>query len=127
MTLSHILVWHFFSNVCVSPDLDVCLVELEQRVQFFRLKMTTNSQAIDMSSKTEKEMKTANKKKSQLLQEAEEYKEKLEQRGVIYVSRVPPFMKPNKARDLFEQYGEVTRLYLAEEGEYTVDSCNMYA
>jgi hypothetical protein len=25
-------------------------------------------------------------------------------------------MKPNKAKSLFEQYGEVTRLYLAEEG-----------
>lgn len=31
-------------------------------------------------------------------------------------SRVPPFMKPNKVRSLLEKYGEVTRLYLAEEG-----------
>jgi hypothetical protein len=33
-----------------------------------------------------------------------------------YRSRVPPFMKPNKVRSLLEKYGEVTRLYLAEEG-----------
>ena len=53
--------------------------------------------------------------KSTIRKEAEIYTAKLEKRGVVYLSRVPPFMKPNKARDLFEQYGEVTRLYLAEE------------
>ena len=55
-------------------------------------------------------------KKGKLLKEAEKYKEALEKRGVIYLSRVPPFMKPNKARNIFEQYGEVTRLFLQEEG-----------
>jgi ESF2/ABP1 family protein len=55
-------------------------------------------------------------KKGKLLKEAEQYKESLEKRGVIYMSRVPPFMKPNKARNLFEQYGEVTRIFLQEEG-----------
>lgn len=55
------------------------------------------------------------KSSGKLQREAEKYKEKLEKRGVIYMSRVPPFMKPNKARSVFEQYGEVTRLYLAEE------------
>jgi ESF2/ABP1 family protein len=53
--------------------------------------------------------------KEKLLQESKAYREGLERRGVIYMSRVPPFMKPNKARNLFEQYGEVTRLFLAEE------------
>lgn len=55
-------------------------------------------------------------KKGKLLKEAQEYKQALDKRGVVYMSRVPPFMKPNKARNMFEQYGEVTRLYLAEEG-----------
>jgi ESF2/ABP1 family protein len=50
-----------------------------------------------------------------LIQEAKEFREKVAKRGVIYMSRVPPFMKPNKARTLFEQYGEVTRLFLQEE------------
>eukprot|EP01032_Pedospumella_encystans_P030223 gene30223-34113_t len=54
-------------------------------------------------------------KKGKLLEEAQEYKQALDKRGVVYMSRVPPFMKPNKARNMFEQYGEVTRLYLAEE------------
>lgn len=53
--------------------------------------------------------------KSQLKKEAIKYREDLEKRGVVYLSRIPPFMKPNKARVLFENFGEVTRLYLAEE------------
>lgn len=53
-----------------------------------------------------------------LQQEAILYREEFQRRGVIYMSRVPPFMKPNKAKSMFEQYGEVTRLYLAEEGIY---------
>lgn len=51
-----------------------------------------------------------------LQREAKLYRDEFQRRGVIYMSRVPPFMKPNKAKSIFEQYGEVTRLYLAEEG-----------
>lgn len=54
-------------------------------------------------------------RRSRLLEESAEYTEKLAKRGVLYMSRVPPYMKPNKARAIFEQYGEVTRLYLEEE------------
>lgn len=47
--------------------------------------------------------------------DAIEYAQTVQKRGVIYISRIPPFMKPNKVRNCFEAYGEVTRLYLAEE------------
>eukprot|EP00898_Chlorokybus_atmophyticus_P007658 jgi/Chlat1/7894/Chrsp66S07203 len=40
----------------------------------------------------------------------------LQQRGVIYLSRIPPFMKPLKLRHILSQYGEVLRIYLAPEG-----------
>lgn len=63
------------------------------------------------------EVRLKEPKKGKLIKEAEEYKQALDKRGVIYISRVPPFMKPNKVRNMFEQYGEVTRLYLAEEGK----------
>jgi hypothetical protein len=36
----------------------------------------------------------------------------------VYISRVPPFMKPAKLRHLLEQHGEVLRLYLAAEGAH---------
>lgn len=64
---------------------------------------------------SESEAKSRETKGTSLRQEAKSYSENLERRGVIYMSRIPPFMKPNKARTLFEQFGIVTRIYLAEE------------
>ena len=37
--------------------------------------------------------------------------------GIIYISRIPPFMKPLKVRHIFSKYGEVGRVYLQPEGE----------
>lgn len=33
------------------------------------------------------------------------------------MSRVPPFMRPDKVRSLLEVYGKIGRIYLAPEGE----------
>ena len=44
-----------------------------------------------------------------------QYAESAKKKGVIYLSRIPPFMKPNKVRNHFEMYGEVTKLFLSEE------------
>eukprot|EP01035_Chromulina_nebulosa_P031863 gene31863-42504_t len=78
--------------------------------------MTSNSEDEDIQSETElPKSKVSKREKDRLRKDAEQYRESLAKRGVIYISRVPPFMKPNKARTMFEQYGEVTRLYLAEE------------
>ncbi|KAM0340484.1 hypothetical protein ACHAPU_010472 [Fusarium lateritium] len=35
--------------------------------------------------------------------------------GVVYLSRVPPFMKPTKLRSLLEPYGTINRIFLAPE------------
>lgn len=35
--------------------------------------------------------------------------------GVVYISRVPPFMKPHKLRSLLERYGKINRIFLAPE------------
>ena len=37
-------------------------------------------------------------------------------KGIVYLSRVPPFMKPVKLRHLLSQHGEVLRIYLEAEG-----------
>jgi ESF2/ABP1 family protein len=37
-------------------------------------------------------------------------------RGVVYLSRLPPFMKPAKLRHLLQQHGDILRIYLAAEG-----------
>ena len=36
--------------------------------------------------------------------------------GVVYLSRIPPFMKPIKVRQLLSEYGEVGRVFLQPEG-----------
>jgi len=35
--------------------------------------------------------------------------------GVIYLSRIPPFMKPTKLRSLLEPYGDINRIFLSPE------------
>ncbi|ORY86137.1 hypothetical protein BCR37DRAFT_339297, partial [Protomyces lactucae-debilis] len=35
--------------------------------------------------------------------------------GVVYLSKVPPFMKPHKVKHLLSKYGEVGRIFLAPE------------
>ena len=37
-------------------------------------------------------------------------------RGVVYVSRIPPFLKPIKLRHMLEQFAKIGRVYLAPEG-----------
>lgn len=76
-----------------------------------------DEEEVNEDSSFQMETKKSLKKKEadRLKKDAAEYRENLAKRGVIYISRIPPFMKPNKARTIFEQFGEVTRLYLAEE------------
>ncbi|CAM9773911.1 unnamed protein product, partial [Chrysoparadoxa australica] len=45
----------------------------------------------------------------------EAYNAKLAKRGVVYLSRVPPHMKPAKLRHLLEHHGQIERIYLAED------------
>ncbi|GAP93440.2 putative pre-rRNA-processing protein ESF2 [Rosellinia necatrix] len=35
--------------------------------------------------------------------------------GVIYISRIPPFMKPGTVRSIFERFGKINRVYLSPE------------
>eukprot|EP00325_Prymnesiales_sp_UTEX-LB-985_P022987 CAMPEP_0174720512 /NCGR_PEP_ID=MMETSP1094-20130205/33707_1 /TAXON_ID=156173 /ORGANISM="Chrysochromulina brevifilum, Strain UTEX LB 985" /LENGTH=278 /DNA_ID=CAMNT_0015921003 /DNA_START=39 /DNA_END=875 /DNA_ORIENTATION=+ len=59
---------------------------------------------------TKKVVKPLSKKK------LEKHLAEAENRGVIYLSRIPPFLKPNKLRDLLSGMGtEVLRIYLAPE------------
>ncbi|KAI0432058.1 hypothetical protein F5Y09DRAFT_340008 [Xylaria sp. FL1042] len=35
--------------------------------------------------------------------------------GVVYISRIPPFMKPGTVRSIFERFGKINRTYLTPE------------
>ena len=37
--------------------------------------------------------------------------------GVIYLSRIPPYMKPHKLKHLLSPYGTVGHIFLQPEGE----------
>lgn len=39
--------------------------------------------------------------------------------GVVYISRIPPGMRPAKVRHIMSAHGEVGRVYLQQEGEIT--------
>ncbi|MBE3042554.1 hypothetical protein IMZ48_08240, partial [Candidatus Bathyarchaeota archaeon] len=41
--------------------------------------------------------------------------EAIRKSGVLYVSRIPPFMKPHKLRTLLEPFGTINRTFLAPE------------
>ncbi|KAI8930376.1 hypothetical protein BC831DRAFT_440324 [Entophlyctis helioformis] len=43
------------------------------------------------------------------------FQDKVDSTGVVYLSRVPPFMKPQKVRSLLSRYGELGRIYLNPE------------
>ncbi|KAH7577278.1 hypothetical protein JRO89_XS01G0231000 [Xanthoceras sorbifolium] len=53
------------------------------------------------------------KKKQRLLEEAA----KADQRGVCYLSRIPPHMDHVKLRQILSQYGEIQRIYLSPKGD----------
>lgn len=56
--------------------------------------------------KVKRPLKPLNKKK------VDRYNEGLKKRGVVYLGRVPPFMKPAKIKHLMEQHGVVSRVSL---------------
>jgi len=65
-----------------------------------------------------KEKKTKTKKVVKPLSKAQlkEFQDEKDRTGMIYLSRIPPYMKPQKVRHIFSQMGDVDRIYLAPEG-----------
>ncbi|KAK9370045.1 hypothetical protein V1509DRAFT_645268 [Lipomyces kononenkoae] len=47
--------------------------------------------------------------------ELEDNQTKIEQSGVVYLSRIPPYMKPAKVRQILSRFGELDRVFLAPE------------
>ncbi len=60
--------------------------------------------------------KPSNKKVHKLsLRKTEDFNAKLKKRGIVYLARIPPRMTPTKVKTLLGDFGEITRVYLAEE------------
>jgi len=44
--------------------------------------------------------------------------------GIIYLSRIPPYMKPLKVRHVFSDFGEIGRVFLQPEGMVVLETCD---
>ncbi|ODQ63683.1 hypothetical protein NADFUDRAFT_84301 [Nadsonia fulvescens var. elongata DSM 6958] len=62
-----------------------------------------------------KRLRKSNKVKALTPEEIEKAKKKIEKSGVCYISRIPPFMKPTRLRQIFSQFGELDRIFLTPE------------
>ena len=56
-----------------------------------------------------------NPAESKVLRQAKSFRNKSSRTGVIYISRIPPFMKPQKVRNLLSPYGSIGRIFLSPE------------
>jgi len=65
----------------------------------------------DEDEEEEKARRIKEKRRKKLQEE----NAKLKKRGVCYLSRVPPHLKPLKLRQILSQHGEILRIYLAPE------------
>ena len=52
------------------------------------------------------------------------FNEDMQKRGVVYLSRIPPFMKPLKIRQYFSQFGKIDRVYLTPEATNPTATCH---
>ena len=85
----------------------------------FLLKETDNSGA----EEEEKPESSKSKKKKRLLMEEAA---KADQRGVCYLSRIPPHMDHVKLRQILAQYGEIQRIYLSPHGNCFFVICKLH-
>jgi len=60
---------------------------------------------------------TSNPKSLKKAKDLDNSKTKSSKSGVIYISRVPPFMKPSVVRKLLSPYGEIGRIFLTPEDQ----------
>eukprot|EP00123_Amoebidium_parasiticum_P000862 comp11771_c0_seq1/m.6371 comp11771_c0_seq1/g.6371 ORF comp11771_c0_seq1/g.6371 comp11771_c0_seq1/m.6371 type:complete len:373 (-) comp11771_c0_seq1:96-1214(-) len=86
-------------------------IDMDVGVGSFGESGSESGTAEEGKSETKKKKKVKGLTKKQLVK----FKQNVEKTGVIYLSRIPPFMKPVKVRHIFSQYGEVGRVFLQEE------------
>ncbi|KAF9548730.1 RNA-binding ATPase activator esf2 [Mortierella hygrophila] len=67
------------------------------------------------SSKRVRGAKKTKKVKPLTLEELEKFQAVRDKTGIVYLSKIPPFMKPVKLRHLLGAFGELGRVYLAPE------------
>lgn len=69
----------------------------------------------DLNTFQEEAHKDSSKKKTLSADKLSKFQSRIDASGVVYLSRIPPFMKPIKLRSLLAKYGKLGRIYLAPE------------
>ncbi|BDA42668.1 Pre-rRNA-processing protein esf2 [Coccomyxa sp. Obi] len=78
----------------------------------------TDTEGPDVPSEQEESGKPPSKdekKREKLQKKLQKLKNAYDKKGIVYISRIPPHMKPQKLRHMLSQHGEVGRVYLAPE------------
>ncbi|KAF9183606.1 RNA-binding ATPase activator esf2 [Haplosporangium sp. Z 767] len=81
----------------------------------FQLNKDTEDQGDDTKSPRVRGVKKQKKVKPLTPEALEKFQAAREKTGIVYLSRIPPFMKPIKLRHLLGKFGELGRIYLAPE------------
>lgn len=76
--------------------------------------VSTKEESKETMKKSQKADRKKKKLKEKLLKEAT----KAVNRGVCYLSRIPPHMDHVRLRQILSQFGEIDRIYLAPEGMF---------
>lgn len=93
-----------------EDEIDSDLVQASEQKDFTELEDLVQS-APDVKGKKRK-----NKKLKPLThEEVEKVNAKIKKTGLVYLSKIPPYMKPIKVRQILERFGEVNRIFLVPE------------
>ncbi|ODQ82960.1 hypothetical protein BABINDRAFT_159437 [Babjeviella inositovora NRRL Y-12698] len=74
----------------------------------------SENEALEDAPKEAKDRKSK-KIKSLTPEKVAKLEKKLAKTGVVYISKVPPYMKPSKMRQILGRFGEIDRLFLKPE------------
>lgn len=74
----------------------------------------SNDEADPLQSEEDEEQKEIERKRL-IQEEAQKAMRAIKKSGVVYLSTIPPYMKPVKVKQILERFGDVNRIYLSPE------------
>lgn len=106
-----------FEEQAGSDDEDVSDVQSETEIESKPQSDVLDDDAIDELTQSIIGGTTfaAEKVKKLSVNQLEKEQKKIKKSGVVYLSSIPPYMKPQKIRHIMSRFGEVGRLYLKPE------------
>lgn len=91
-----------------DDEIDEALIQASEQKDF-----TEIDELEESGDKTKK--RRSKKLKALTPDEVEKVNAKIKKTGLIYLSKIPPFMKPVKVRQILSRFGEVNRIFLVPE------------